>query len=170
MCRERQCMRNCVRYTGFCLHQCKYLWTHSPQGVHMSSCVRCLLFGWVQLVYRRQMLLAWRVILDKSIDRSVICISSIFDGGWIVCVCVCVYTHTHTHTLHVVYSNESPGVRLTHLESPKNPNGLNLRIHISIYVHMYIYMLSGRMRSWTNCFFSFWNILSSEKEKQKMYT
>jgi len=39
----------------------------------------------------------------------------------------------------------------------KNQDGLNLDIHIFVYVykvHMSIYMLRGGMRSWTNCFFS----------------
>jgi len=122
--------------------------------------------GGVQLVYRRQLLLAWRVILDKSIDRSVIYIFSTFDGvRSYVRGCVCI--HTHTHTLHVVYSHESPGVRMRHLESPKNPNGLNLRIHISIYVHMYMYMLSGGMRSWTNCFFPLLKYSVFRKRKAK---
>jgi len=46
---------------------------------------------------------------------------------------------------------------MRHLEGPKNPDGLNLDIHIFVYVykvHMCIYMLRGGMRSWTNYFFS----------------
>ena len=38
---------------------------------------------------------------------------------------------------------------------PKNPDGLNLDIHIFVYVykvHVCIYMLRGGMRSWTDCF------------------
>jgi len=45
---------------------------------------------------------------------------------------------------------------MRHLEGPKNPDGLNLDIHIFVYVykvHKCIYMLRGGMRSWTNCFF-----------------
>ena len=45
---------------------------------------------------------------------------------------------------------------MRHLENPKNPDGLNLGIHIFVYVykvHMCIYMLRGGMRSWTNRFF-----------------
>ena len=56
-------------------------------------------------------------------------------------VYVCVYTHTHTHTLHVGYSQVSPGIGMRHLESPKNPDGLKLRINVFVYVyevHMYI--------------------------------
>jgi len=56
---------------------------------------------------------------------------------------------------------------MRHLESPKNPNGLNLRIHISIYVHMYMYMLSGGMRSWTNYFFSLLKYSVFRKRKAK---
>jgi len=59
---------------------------------------------------------------------------------------------------------------MRHLEGPKNPDGLNLGIHIFVYVykvHMCMHMLEGRMKSWTNCFF-FKDIFSFEKEKQKM--
>jgi len=68
----------------------------------------------------------------------------------------CVYTHTHTHTAQMGYSVVSPGVGMRHLEGPKNPDGLNLSVHIFTYVYkvqMYMYMLGGGMRSWTNCFF-----------------
>jgi len=64
-------------------------------------------------------------------------------------------THTHTHT-QMGYLDVSPGVRMRHLEGPKNPDGLNLGIHIFVYVnkvHICINMLRGGMRSWTNCFF-----------------
>jgi len=56
----------------------------------------------------------------------------------------------------MVYLDVSPGVRMRHLEGPKNPDGLNLSIHIFVYVykvHMFMYLLRGGMRSWTNCFF-----------------
>ena len=78
--------------------------------------------------------------------------------------------HTHTHTTQMGYSDVSPGVGMRHLESPKNPDGLNLGIHIfaNVYkVHMCMYMLGGGMRSWTNCFF-LQHMFPSEKEKQKM--
>ena len=45
---------------------------------------------------------------------------------------------------------------MRHLEGSKNPDGLNLGIHIFVYVykvHMCMYMLEGGMRSWTNSFF-----------------
>jgi len=67
-----------------------------------------------------------------------------------------VYTHAHTHTAQMGYSVVSPGVGMRHLEGLKNPDGLNLGIHIFVYVynvHMRMYMLGGGMRSWTNCFF-----------------
>jgi len=41
-------------------------------------------------------------------------------------------------------------------KGPKNPDGLNLGIHIFAYfykVHMCIYVLRGGMISWINCFF-----------------
>ena len=69
-------------------------------------------------------------------------------------VYVCVYAHTHTHTAGC--SDVSPGVGMRHLESPKNPDGLDLGIYVFVYVykvHMCIYMLGGGMRSWTNFFF-----------------
>jgi len=70
-------------------------------------------------------------------------------------MCVYVYTHAHTHTVQMGHMDVSPGVGMRHLEGPKNPDGLNLDIHIfvSVYkVHKCIYMLRGGMRSWTNCF------------------
>jgi len=56
------------------------------------------------------------------------------------------------------YLDVSPlaGVGMRHLKGPKNPDGLNLGIHLFEYVykvHMCIYMLRGGMRYWTNCFF-----------------
>jgi hypothetical protein len=74
-------------------------------------------------------------------------------------VYVCVYAHTHTHCTDGVLDVVSPGVGMRrHLEGPKNPDGLNLGIHIFVYVykvHMCMYMLGlgGGMRSWTNCVF-----------------
>jgi len=50
------------------------------------------------------------------------------------------------------YLDVSPGVET----SPKNPDGLNFRIHPSVHVYfviMYGYLLDGRMRFWTKCFF-----------------
>ena len=54
------------------------------------------------------------------------------------------------------YLDVSPEIGMRHMEGPKNPDGLNLGIHIFVYVykvHMCIYMPRGGMRSWTNCFF-----------------
>ena len=95
-------------------------------------------------------------IFDRRKDRGVVCVFSIFNAGGSVCVRACVYTHTHTHTEQMGYLDVSPGVGMRHLEGPKNPDGLNLGIHIFVYVykvHMCIYMLRGGMRSWTNRFF-----------------
>ena len=64
-------------------------------------------------------------------------------------VYVCVYAHTHTHCTDGVL-DVSPGAgMMRHLESPKNPDGLNLGIHIFVYVykvHMCMYMLGGDLR------------------------
>jgi len=70
-------------------------------------------------------------------------------------VYVCVYAHTRTHCTDGVLG-VSPGVAMRHLQGPKNPDRLNLGIHIFAYVykvHMCMYILRGGMRSWTNCFF-----------------
>jgi len=126
--------------------------------------------GGAQLIYESACCLAWGGIFDRRKDSGVVCVFSIFNAGRSVRVCECVYTHTHTHTAQMRCSDVSPGVGMRHLEGPKNPDGLNLDIHIFVYaykVHMYIYMLRGRMRSWTNCFLSL-TYFSSEKEKQKM--
>jgi len=109
--------------------------------------------GGVQLVYESTCCLAWGVVFDRRKDRGVVCVFSIFNAGWSVCGCVCVYRHTHTHTAQMGHLDVSPGVRMRHLEGPKNPDGLNLVIHIFVYVYkvrMCIYMLRGGMRSWTN--------------------
>jgi len=75
--------------------------------------------------------------------------------GVYVSVCVCI--RTHSHTLHMGYSDFSPGVGMRHLKGLKNPDGLNLGMHVFVYVykvHMCMYILGGGMRSLTNCFFS----------------
>ena len=59
-------------------------------------------------------------------------------------MCRCVYTHTHTHCTDGVLGCE-PGVGMRHLEGPKNPDGLNLGIHIFVCVqstHLYVYAIS----------------------------
>jgi len=55
-------------------------------------------------------------------------------AGGSVCGCMCVYTYTHTHTAQMGYSVVSPGVGMRHLEGPTNSDGLNLGIHIFVYV------------------------------------
>jgi len=92
-----------------------------------------------------------------------------FDVSGSVCGCMCVYTHTYTHTAHGVL-DASPGVgtKPWHLEVLKNTDGLNLSIYIFVYVykvHMHIYMLSGGMRSWTNCSFCEHTFSSEKKTK-----
>ena len=142
------CVYVCVcmyMYIYVCICMCLYI------CICLYTACMCSLFhltlgnedGGVQLVYESACCLAWGVFFDRRKDRDVVCVFSIFNVGGSVCGCVCVYTHTHTHTTQ-------------HLEGPKNPDGLNLGIHIFVYVykvHMCTYILRGGMRSWTNCFF-----------------
>jgi len=91
--------------------------------------------GGVQLVNESTCCLVWRVIFDRRKDRGVVCVFSIFDAGGSVCECMWVYTHTHTHTAQMGYSVVSPRVGMRHLEGLKTPDGLNLGIHIFVYVY-----------------------------------
>ena len=106
-------------------------------------------------------LVAWRwgLFLKEGKIGVLSVVFSISNAGGSVYGCMWVYTHTHTHIKQMGYLDVSPGVGKKHLEGPKNPDGLNLDIHIFVYTHVYkvhmcIYMLRGGMRSWTNCFFS----------------
>ena len=149
-------------YMCVCVCMCVYMYIYVCICICIYICIclyitcMCSLFhlalrnGGFQLVYENACCLAWGVIFDRRKDRSVACVFSIFNAGGSVCVCVCVYTHTHTHAAQMGYLNVSPGVGMRHLEGPKNPDRLNLGIHIFVYVykvHMCIYMLSGGMRS-----------------------
>ena len=89
----------------------------------------------VQLVYKGTCCLAWGVICDRRKDRGVLYVFTIFNAGGSICGCMCVYTHIHTHTAQMGYLDVSPGVGMRHLEGPKNPDGLNLDIHIFVYVY-----------------------------------
>jgi len=106
-------------------------------------------------------LVAWRggLFLTEGKIGVLSVFSLFFRRGWeCMCACVCVYAHTHTHTAQMGYLDVSPGVGMRHLEGPKNADGLNLGIHIFVYVykvHMCIYVLRGGMRSWTNWLFPF---------------
>jgi len=83
-------------------------------------------------------------------------------------------------TMHIGYSDVSPGARTRPLETPKNTDGLNLRIHICVHlykvrmnkpmyeVHVNKPVLCLRNETQTECFFPFNMFFSSEKEKQKM--
>jgi len=99
----------------------------------------------------------------------VLSVSSLFLTWVGVYVGVCVsYARTRTHCTDGVLG-VSPGVRMRHLEGPESPDGLNFGIHTFEYVynvHTCMYMLRGRMRSWTNCFF-LQHIFSSKKGKAK---
>ena len=104
----------------------------------------------VQVVYEGTCCLVWGDIFDKRRDhRGVVCVFFILNAGGSVCGCMCVYTHTHTHTAQMKYLDVSPEVGIRHLEGPKNPGGLNLGIHVFVYVykvHMCMCVLSGGMR------------------------
>ena len=155
---------------GVYVTQTRMLWTsaytfasRSLQDVHMRACM-CILFhltlgnedGGVQLVYKSTCCLAYGVVFDRRNDRGLACVFSIFNAGGSVWRCVCVYPHAHTHTAQMGYLDVCPKDQMRHLEGTKNPDGLNLCKHIFVYVykvHVCMYMLRGRLRSWTNCFF-----------------
>jgi len=85
-------------------------------------------------------LVAWRggLFLTEG-EIGVLSVSSLFLTlvGVYVGVGVCIRTHTHTHTAHVGYSGVSPRVGMRHLEGPKSPHGLNLGIHLFVYVYFF---------------------------------
>ena len=91
-------------------------------------------------------LVAWRGGLFLAEGKIVVLsVSSLFLRRVGVYVCVSVCTRTHTHIVHRC-SDVSPGVGMRLREGPKNPDGLNLDIHIFVYVykvHICIYMLRG---------------------------
>jgi len=98
---------------------------------------------------------------------GVLSVSSLFltRVGVYMGVCVGKRARTHTHCTDGVFSceprsrDETPG-------GPVNPDGLNLGIYVFIYVykvHICMYMIGGRMRSWTNCFFLLTCLLFLEK-------
>jgi len=97
------------------------------------------------------------ICIHTYIHRDVVYVFSICNAGGSVCGCMCVYMHTDTHTAHMGYSDVSPRVGMRHLEGPKNLDGLNLGIHIFVYVYrvpMCMYMhVRGVMRSCTSLFF-----------------
>jgi len=110
--------------------------------------------GGVQLVYEGTCCLAWVVTFDRRRDRGEVCVFYFLNAGGSECGCRCVYARTHTHTAHcsMGYLGVSPGVRMRHLEGPKNPDGLNLGICVFVYVYkvrICTCMFGGGMRSWT---------------------
>ena len=140
----------CIYNDDDCHHH--YIYTHTCVFLYMYLYITCIcsLFhlalgnedGGVQLVYESACCLAWGAIFDRKNDRGVVCVFSVFNAGGSVCVCECVCIRTHTHTLHKC-SDVSLGVGMRHLEGLKNPDGLNLDIHIRICVqstHVYIYV------------------------------
>ena len=113
--------------------------------------------------------LAWRVIFNRSRDRSVVLCLSILDAGACVRECMCVYTHTHAHTAHGVL-DVSPGVGTRHLEGPKNPDRLNLSKHVFVFVYntkytcVYICCEAGLD---LDCLIFFLNIFFLSKKQSK---
>jgi len=84
-------------------------------------------------------------------------LSSLHIGAPYTCMCEYTHTHTHTYCTWMTESDVSPGVGTRHIESPKNQDGLNLRINLSVRVyevHMYTYLPGNGVRSWISCFFS----------------
>ena len=126
------------------------------EGLYSSNPYRFeFSFFWVlgTCCWREKFFLTWGKI------EGLFVFSLFFDGGrsilWVYGG-VYVWLRTQAYTLHVGYLNESPGVGTRHLEGPKNPDGLNLGTYVFAYVykvHMYLCVLGGRMRSWTNWLF-----------------
>jgi len=96
-------------------------------------------------------LVTWRGgLFLTEIETRVLSVSPLLLKWVGVHVGVCVCIRTHTHTLHMGYSDVSPGVGMRHLKGPKNQYGLNLGIHLFVYVykvHMCMCRLGCGMRS-----------------------
>jgi len=155
------CMRRCLRSTGVVISAYTFAYMLATGCAHALVYVQFVHLalgnedGGVQLDYDDTCCLAWGVIFDRTKDRGVVCVFSIFNAGG-VCACTCVNTHTRTHTAHMGCSVVSLGARIRHLEGLTKPDGPNFGIYIFVYVYkvyMCMYMLGGGMRSWTNCFF-----------------
>ena len=129
-----------------------FMYMRICMDVYICVCV-CVCACVCVYTYIYMYVCAWRGGLFLTEGKIVVLsVSSLFLTRVGVYVCVSVCIRTHTHTLHRC-SDVSPGVGMRHLECPKNPDGLNLDIHIFVYVykaHMCIYMLRGGMRSWTD--------------------
>ena len=99
--------------------------------------------GEVWLVYTEHLSLATGAFFDIKRDRCVLYDYFLTRVEMNVCVCVCI--RTHTHTAHGVFNVNPDG----NLDGP-NPDGLNLGIHIFVYVykvHMWMHMLWGEIHS-----------------------
>jgi len=133
-----------------CVYVCVYVYIYIYVCICICICIciclyiacMCSLFhlalgnedGGVQLVYESACCLAWWVILTEG-KIGVLSVSSLFLTRVGVYVGVCVCIRTHTHTVQLVYLDVSPGVGMKHLEGPKNPDRLNLGIHVFVYVY-----------------------------------
>ena len=118
--------------------------------------------GGVQLVYESTCCLAWGLIFDRTRDRGVVCVISIFNAGGSVSGCV--YTHTQTHYTYGVLGceprgrDETPGGRWT------KSRHICIRICVQS-TQMYVY---ARRRDLGLTAFFFDIFSSSKKEKQKI--
>jgi len=122
----------------------------------------------IVLTYESTCCKVWEVILTEG-KIGLLSVSSLFLTRVAVCVVVGVCMRAHTHTTQMGYLVVSPGVGMRHLEGPKNPDGLNLGIHVFVFVynvHVCIHMLGGRERSWTNCFCSLNNFFFRGKREK----
>ena len=103
----------------------------------------------IVLTYESTCCKVWEVILTEG-KIGLLSVSSLFLTRVAVCVVVGVCMRAHTHTTQMGYLVVSPGVGMRHLEGPKNPDGLNLGIHVFVFVynvHVCIHMLGSRERS-----------------------
>ena len=141
--------------TGFCRHQCTYLWLSSPQGVYMRSCIcnfSVSVWGrWCKSsvgLYRALVAGVEGCFWQKKI-QSCLSISSLFWRGVRVYVCLCVYTHAQAPTTRGVLGGEPRVQDRTHRETEESrwTKSRHDCIRTCYKVHMCIHMLGGGINS-----------------------